>query len=37
MYGKSFPVVALTAEDFATLRSGEPLIVERGGRIRRKE
>ena len=37
MYGKSFPVVALTPEEFASLRSGEPLIVERGGRIRRKE
>jgi cis-L-3-hydroxyproline dehydratase len=37
MYGKSFPVVALTAEEFALLRSGESLIVERGGRIRKKE
>ena len=37
MYGKSFPVVALTAEDFALLRSGEPLIVDRGGRIRKQE
>jgi predicted aconitase with swiveling domain len=37
MYGKSFPVVALAPDDFASLRSGEPLIVERGGRIRRKE
>ncbi len=37
MYGKSFPVVALTPEEFAVLRSGESLIVERGGRIRKKE
>ncbi len=37
MYRKSFPVVALTPDDFASLRSGEPLIVDRGGRIRRKE
>jgi predicted aconitase with swiveling domain len=37
MYGKSFPVVALTPEDFSLLRSGEPLIVDRGGRIRTKE
>jgi predicted aconitase with swiveling domain len=36
MYGKSFPVVALTPDDFASLRSGEPLIVDRGGRIRKK-
>jgi predicted aconitase with swiveling domain len=36
MYGKSFPVVALAPDDFASLRSGEPLIVERGGRIRKK-
>jgi predicted aconitase with swiveling domain len=36
MYGKSFPVVALTPGDFASLRSGEPLIVERDGRIRKK-
>ena len=37
MYGKSFPVVALTPEEFAMLRTGEPLIVDRGGRIRKKE
>ena len=37
MYGKSFPVVALTPEEFALLRSGEPLIVDRGGRIRKQE
>ena len=34
MYGKSFPVVALTADDFARLRSGERLRVERDGTIR---
>jgi predicted aconitase with swiveling domain len=34
MYGKSFPVVALEADDFARLRSGERLVVERGGTIR---
>jgi predicted aconitase with swiveling domain len=36
MYGKSFPVVALEAADFALLRSGDQLIVERSGLIRRK-
>jgi predicted aconitase with swiveling domain len=35
MYGKSFPVIALDAADFATLRSGDRLIVEPGGRITR--
>ena len=34
MYGKSFPVVALKADDFARLRSGERLRVERDGTIR---
>jgi cis-L-3-hydroxyproline dehydratase len=34
MYGKSFPVVALEVDDFARLRSGERLVVERGGTIR---
>ena len=34
MYGKSFPVVALAADDFARLRSGERLTVERDGTIR---
>jgi predicted aconitase with swiveling domain len=34
MYGKSFPVVALEPADFARLRSGERLIVERSGLIR---
>jgi len=37
MYGKSFPVVALRPEDFATLRSGERLIVDLGGQIRKEE
>ena len=35
MYGKPFPVVALESADFATLESGERLIVERSGVIRR--
>jgi len=35
MYGKPFPVVALDAADFGTLVSGERLIVERSGLIRR--
>jgi len=34
MYGKSFPVVALEAADFATLVSGERLIVEKSGVVR---
>jgi len=34
MYGKSFPVVALEPDDFARLRSGERLAVERDGTIR---
>jgi predicted aconitase with swiveling domain len=33
MYGKSFPVVALSAADFASLRTGAHLLVERNGRI----
>ena len=36
MYGKSFPVVSLEPEDFASLRSGEQLQIERSGVIRRK-
>ena len=36
MYGKSFPVVSLEPEDFASLRSGEQLQIERSGAIRRK-
>ena len=35
MYGKSFPVVALGPDEFASLRSGERLVVERSGVIRR--
>ena len=35
MYGKPFPVVALESADFATLESGERLIVERSGVVRR--
>jgi cis-L-3-hydroxyproline dehydratase len=31
MYGKSFPVVALGADDFGRLTTGEPLVVERSG------
>ena len=37
MYGKSFPVVALSAEDFASLRTGVHLIVERNGRILQRD
>jgi predicted aconitase with swiveling domain len=35
MYGRSFPVVALEAEDFALLQTGERLSVRRSGEIRR--
>src|SRR5437870_13854355 len=35
MYGKSFPVVALEPEDFASLQTGDRLIVERSGVVRR--
>ena len=35
MYGKSFPVIALEPADFASLQSGERLIVERSGIVRR--
>lgn len=34
MYGRSFPVVALSADDFARLNTGEWLAVERDGTIR---
>jgi predicted aconitase with swiveling domain len=34
MYGKAFPVIALDAADFATLRSGMRLAVERSGVVR---
>lgn len=36
MYGKSFPVVSLEPEDFASLRSGETLRIEPSGVIRRQ-
>jgi predicted aconitase with swiveling domain len=35
MYGKSFPVVALEAADFGTLRTGERLSVSADGIVRR--
>ena len=35
MYGKPFPVIALEPADFASLQSGEHLIVERSGIVRR--
>jgi hypothetical protein len=35
MYGTPFPVIALTAEEFATLETGERLVIERSGIIRR--
>jgi cis-L-3-hydroxyproline dehydratase len=35
MYGRSFPVVALDAEDFALLQTGERLSITRAGEIRR--
>src|SRR5262249_38605535 len=35
MYGKSFPVIALEAGDFATLRTGEQLSISRDGVISR--
>lgn len=34
MYGKSFPVVALDAASFASLVSGERVVVERSGVLR---
>ena len=34
MYGKSFPVIALEAHDFSSLRTGDRLAVERDGTIR---
>jgi predicted aconitase with swiveling domain len=33
MYGKSFPVVALDAADFASLVTGERLVIDRSGTI----
>jgi predicted aconitase with swiveling domain len=34
MYAKSFPVIALEGDDFARLRTGDRLAVERDGTIR---
>ena len=34
MYGKSFPVIALTAADFASLETGMRIAVERDGTVR---
>ena len=34
MYGKSFPVIALEPNEFASLQSGRRLIVERSGVVR---
>jgi len=34
MFGKAFPVVALDAADFASLNSGDRLVVERSGMVR---
>jgi len=34
MYGKSFPVIALEADDFARLGTGDRIAVERDGTIR---
>ncbi len=36
MYRKSFPVIALAAADFALLRTGERLRIDRAGVIRRE-
>jgi hypothetical protein len=36
MYGKSFPVVSVEPEDFASLRTGEHLQIEPSGVIRWK-
>jgi predicted aconitase with swiveling domain len=33
MYGKSFPVVALEAVDFARLKTGDVLIVDPSGAV----
>ena len=34
MYGKSFPVIALDAADFALLQTGERLVIDVSGTIR---
>jgi len=36
MYGKSFPVIALTPDDFASLQCGRRLVIERSGILREK-
>lgn len=33
MYGRPFPVIGLTAEDFASLKTGERLVISRDGSI----
>ena len=35
MYGKSFPVVALEPDDFDSLETGQRLVVEPSGMVRR--
>jgi predicted aconitase with swiveling domain len=34
MYGKSFPVIALEPADFASLVSGQQVVIERSGAVR---
>ena len=36
MYGKPFPVISLDAADFASLRTGERLTIDRDGVIERR-
>jgi len=33
MYGKPFPVIGLTPEDFASLETGQRLVIQRDGTI----
>jgi cis-L-3-hydroxyproline dehydratase len=35
MYGRAFPVIALTPDDFAQLETGDRLAIDRSGIIRR--
>jgi predicted aconitase with swiveling domain len=35
MYGKSFPVIALAPDDFASLQTGQRLSIGRGGLVNR--
>ena len=37
MYGKPFPVISLEPAEFASLRTGERLTIDRGGVISREE